>query len=656
MIQRFRPARAILAAAAMTLGLGPVAQAGPLDAFKSAYQCAKDAGTGSLKVMGDVAKKSALIAEIGANASACTAAGGGTAVPYGVTLAAISAIKAASPETVPTGQCAKSIKGVVARPFGEGISYIMPPGSIRTKLLVVVNSDAAKEQIWSMIESVPGVQPYTVQVGCACTTIDNGIALTDLREVGDAISQVSESCAAMLDTLGLGFINDLDDAAERAAHKAYASLSGAYDEYVNGESDPEPYGVVYDREFSTGRRHFIKRFAQQGPKAEPIVLSELSSRIHSCAMYYDNHKHSYSNGVKICTEMAQRLMADVKAEGLREYNESSMLKQIEASWNSLFETHWAWRLPPVPTGFPANDSAGLAEKLKVFTVGGVTHPDAPQLKSLAGGLDCTGVDTPGVLARCKASGVYAAAMQGWAYAGDAAMAVKVAQTGITPRMSQHIAGRWNANKQHVRDYYLLWWLGDPAPMSGPFGCPANEPLRSACLEDLKASFDTGCFDKMRDAVAYAPSSASIVFGPVAGSMSGCQNLLGTRTDFANKLANYAVDIPPAGAAANICSSYPARSNELLACQKYVTAAYDDCAVKAMKAGYTVSQPGGFKTCWAPAQKDLAEKMPALLAVRSPPAVSGTVVAPDKVPAVNDLPKLPSKPMSTTPPPTTVPRK
>lgn len=646
--------KAVIAAALISLCLPLSAQAGPLDTFKSAYQCAKDAGVGSLKIMGDVAYKSALIAEIGANASACTAAGGGTAAPYAITVAAISAIKVASPETVPTGNCEKSIKGVVARPFGEGISYIMPPGGIRTKLLEVVNSDAAKEQVWNMIEAVPGVQPYTVQVSCACTTIDNGIALTDLRDIGDAISQASQSCAATLDALGLGFINDLDDMAERAAHKTYAGLSGAYDELVNGESDPEPYGVVYEREFATtGRAHYIKRFALQGPKAEPIVMSELQVRIDSCANYYDVHKHSKANGNKICTEMALRLLADVKGEGLREFNESQMLKSIEANWDKLFESHWAWRLPPVMTGFPTNDSAGRAAKLAIYTVGGLKHPDAAGLKSLAGGLDCSGQTGSVIRARCKPSGIFSAAMQGWAFAPDQEQAIKVAQVGISPRLSQRVAERWNANKQSVREYYLWWWIGSPPAGSGQFGCPANEPLRSACVEDLRASFDKGCFETMRDAVAYAPSSASIVFGPVAGSISACQKLLETRTSFANKLANYGVDLSPAGAAQNICKAYADRTPERASCTNLVTTAYDDCALKAVKAGYSVSQPGGFKSCWSPAQKDLAAKMPALLAIRSGQSISGQTVAPDKPITAGDVPKLPSAPMSTTPPPTTV---
>jgi hypothetical protein len=641
----------VLSAASLSgliwMGGAGAAEASPVKTFGKAYQCAKDAGLSSVKVMVDVAEKGALIAEIGANASACTAAAGGTSVPYGVTLGAISAIKVASPETVPTGKCEPSVKGLVARPFGEGVSYIMPPGSVRTKLLAIVNSDTAKEQMWSAIETVPGVQPYTVQVGCACTTIDNGIALTDIRAVSDAVSQVSSSCASMLDSLGLGFINDLDDAAEELAHETYSSMSGAYDEIIGGESDPAPYGVVYDTEFAGGRGFYTRRFALQGPAAEASIPGELSNRISSCAGYYDARKHSLSNGTKICTEMANRLVADVKTDGLRLYQESKMLEEIGASWNKLFETNWAWRLAPSrkssgkQSSFPVNDSAGRAAVLSLYTTGGLAHPEADALKALAGGLDCSAAKRPVVKAECKASGIYAAAREGWAYAPDKDAAIKIAQVGISPRLSKRVADTWDAERSDIGRYYLWWWLGQNKAGSGQWGCPANEPLLSACVADLKASFDKGCFETMRDAVAYAPSSASIVFGPVAGAMSSCQSLLATRTKLAGDLANYNVDMSPAAATDLLCQPYADRTAERAACSNMVLASYNKCALDAVKAGFSASQPGHFKACWSGERAALKANMGKLMAVRVPPTVTSKVATPDEPLSSNPGVKLPA---------------
>lgn len=233
---RFKAGAAL--AAAMMTGVFSAAEAQVLDAMKKSYQCAKQSAIATVELTGEVAKKAALATEVAANASACTAAQGGNPAYYVATTGAISAIKAVSPETIPTGQCHSAVKSTVSRPLLEGVSYLIPAGDIKNHIVSKLNSDLVKEQLWTAVDSIVVVKPFTMQVDCACTTIDNGLAMTDLKAVGESIGRVSSSCAAALDSLGLGFVNDLDNKVAEGFEKAYSGLSGGYDELVRGETDP----------------------------------------------------------------------------------------------------------------------------------------------------------------------------------------------------------------------------------------------------------------------------------------------------------------------------------------------------------------------------------------------------------------------------------
>ena len=61
---------------------------------------------------------------------------------------------------------------------------------------------------------------------------------------GDAVEQVSESCAGFLDAAGLGFINDLGGSAISLAGDVYGAAGEAWDDLQN-TPEPAPDAAVY---------------------------------------------------------------------------------------------------------------------------------------------------------------------------------------------------------------------------------------------------------------------------------------------------------------------------------------------------------------------------------------------------------------------------
>jgi hypothetical protein len=503
-----------------------------------------------------------------------------------------------------------------------------------------VNSSTVKGALWDAVNSIPGVQPYTMQVDCACTTIDNGIALTDLQDVTDAVNQASASCASMLDSLGLGFINRLDDTLKDGLDAAYAGISGFYDEVFSGETDPNPPHMVYEGYFASQRGIWIDRVSTQGGRME-VIAGEVEVQRESCARYYDKHKHSLANGNKICDGMRDRILAEVRPVAQSNWLEHQVLTAVQARWILRYPQNWEWRLPAVQTRDLTNVT-NRAQALEGFRStpqdAQGRHPYWQELFDLGGNLSCS---SPSYMAnarwRCQATGIYAAARQTIAQVREIDPAINAAVAGASGALAARLIERWDQNRTGVRNYYLWWWRGTPPAFAGKFGCPANDPWNTACIKDLEASFDQGCYAGLRDAVAYAPSAASAIFGPIAGQIGACQELLQRRVALSMQLSNRALDQSPQSAASTICQAYPARSDQLNACNAILIEAYDSCAVKTIAAGYSVATDGHFKSCWAPAKANIQANLTQLINVRlaqgtrvtpTVPAPTGPITAPN----------------------------
>lgn len=217
--------------------------------IKSALTCAQKTAGATWDVSQDVAKKYATIAKVGGTIATCQAMGGNDQYTFPVTLGIIGGIKLASPSTLPNGQCKVRIHNLLAKPFAEGVSLVVPPSSAKTQLQKILASDETGEALWGVVSELPPpIMTYTAMVDCACTVIDDGVTLTDLSVYGAAINGVSKTCGAFLDDVGLGFINDYGNAAIEWTGQTYSDTTGWWDKNILGQAqhaDPETVYKMY---------------------------------------------------------------------------------------------------------------------------------------------------------------------------------------------------------------------------------------------------------------------------------------------------------------------------------------------------------------------------------------------------------------------------
>lgn len=593
---------------AVVVGVGLVAftsgsEAQVLTAVEKSYQCAKQSAIASVELSAEVNKKAQLASEIAASASACTAVQGGNPAYYVAATGAIAAVKAISPESIPTGKCASSVKGLVSRPFVEGVSYLLPPSDLRNSVTGLLKSEMVQTELWNSVNSIPGVQPFTLQVDCACTTIDNGIALTDLDTISESISRVSSSCASALDELGLGFVNDLDNVVAETFETAYDELSGSLDEIVKGESDPKSPALVYydyyGKHFSAAVRHGASRQAGQWLSvSDPTYASKMADNFE-CRKYYDEHKHAYSTAVKICDDMNSRFSAMVSAMVAANIQKTADMRKLSEELDNWLAANLAWRIPLSPGSY-----------------------SIPEMKAKLGKLTCSGEDLNfDRLWNCDATGIYKAVNEARAAGADSAVSLKVAFAAANPKLGGQVLSFWESKKALIRATYFEKWY--KPNLAGLNHCGlAAEPFGAACLSQMEAFYDSDCHIPMAVA-AYE----GVSFARLNVAINACRSGLDRIRSDAGKIANRSAIADFAATQSSLCGGYTSSRETYASCLSLVNDAATDCQKQAMAVVGKTSWPQTLNACWTAKKTGLSANIGRMLAVRAGPSVNPTTSPP-----------------------------
>lgn len=573
-------------AACGVMAMAQPVSADVLSALSAGVQCAKAGVEGVATVTADMAKKAAAASEAAAKAGACTAVQGGNAAPFAITLGALSAIKIASPQSLPDQQCFSSVKKHLARPLAEGLALAVPIDSVKSTLVSMAKSELASDALWEALDSTPLLTPYTLQVDCACTTIDAGMTLADFSAISGAVQQASKSCGKFLDEVGLGFINDFGDAAIdgviQFGEDTYDEASGAWDKHVLGQSKhagpEEVYGFYFGRyEYEVASTVALDPgYMWNQPFAPYLSFDELYDR---CVVYYDDHTMSAENAHKTCQAHRERFWSAVKPAGdkLREYGE--LPGYYFNTVKFLVEKDWRKRLPMRVSGVVLDASAyPPATQFREWT-----KPESESLfQDIYGSLGAKG-PADDVWEYPNATGGLRAAREAMATTQPSKeQATIAAYTGLKPRLSQSVIEAWNADKENVTSYWLDKMLpGDP--MAGRYGCQ-TAPFEEPCIARLRSRFQTEeiCFPEISRRMAEMPTYGQAVLS--AGlAVGGCKSKLAMTVERARFLGNYEL-INPAGDTEKFCAGAGSDRNARAECGADLKEAADACLIEGIAKG------------------------------------------------------------------------
>lgn len=594
------------------------------NALGSAWNCAKSSAGGVANIGVDLAKKADAVASMGGELGVCLAKSGGDQTGFAITMGAITAIKIASPSSLPNGQCQSAIHGLLARPFAEGISVVMPASGAKSQLLGLINSPATGDALWQQFASLPPpIMTYASHVDCSCMLIDKAVSLADLSAVGNAISDVSDKCGAFLDDAGLGFINDYGSAAIEWTGGAYSSASGWWDRSLLGQSqhaDPEtvyqmywrPYVVEQANEWLGADDGRLPWHPQSNVMADQVAaagfsglgsmwsVQQASSGLDAlikadnacrnggkcttsvgaifdqCVIYYDDHTASKAHAQEWCATMRdQRFLPDAKklAGEFSADIQTRLLVQerLDAEHKKIMA--WQWRLPRRP-GYQPGDkfngwSAQLADNIALANLG---HAQAFGAAS-RGPWDYL------------LSGVFEAAREvlpnvGWSPQQAAELAFK----GIRPTIDGNLRKAWQDWSHWDATSRLGEWLPVPA-FGGKYGCP-NEgaPLASACTGKVISTYQKVCAGPVEGAHINAVDLPDL-YG--AGRRldtvkKNCLSWIVPQIEKANILSQPSADIGVYYQ--EFCAALPTRSTEQENCQRRLGDAWLNCASEAYAAG------------------------------------------------------------------------
>lgn len=568
------------------MAIAQPASADVLSALSAGVQCAKAGIEGAATVTADMAKKAAAASEAAAKAGACTAVQGGNAAPFAITLGALSAIKIASPQSLPDQQCFSSVKKHLARPLAEGLALVIPVESVKSTLVSMAKSELASDALWETLNSTPVLTPYTFQVDCACTTIDAGMTLADFSAISGAVQKASKSCGKFLDEVGLGFINDFGDAAIdgviQFGEDTYDEASGAWDKHVLGQGKhagpEEVYGFYFGRyEYEAASTVALDPgYMWNQPFAPYLSVDELYDR---CVVYYDDHTMSAENAHKTCQAHRERFWSAVKPAGdkLREYGE--LPGYYFNTVKFLVEKDWRKRLPMRLSGVVLD--AGAYPPATQFREW--TKPESESLfQDIYGSLGAKG-PADDVWEYPNATGGLRAAREALATTQPSKeQATIAAYTGLKPRLSQSVMEAWNADKENVTSFWLDKMLpGDP--MAGRYKCP-TAPFEEACISRLRARFQTEqiCFPEISRRMAEMPTLGHAVLS--AGlAVGGCKSKLAMTVDRARFLGGYEL-INPAGDTEKFCAAAGSDRNARAQCGEDLKNAADSCLIDGIAQG------------------------------------------------------------------------
>ena len=593
-------------------------EAQTLSTLKKCYDCAKSGVQTYGTVLAEVAEKAALAGEVAAKASACTAAGGGSPVLYIAATGGITAVKLISPESVPTGQCMKAVKSTVSRPLISGVGELLPSGSLKNGLMSQLESDLVREQLWDTISTtVPGFSGLAIQLDCACTTIDNGLKMTDIRAVVDAVKSTSSKCAGALDALGLGWINKIDDTLEEVAEQTYSELSGLFDEFVSGQTDPQHPSIVYDLHYGRWEKHAIRSGATFDTynsnkwyiDYQPNFMIAMADTFE-CRKYYDDRKHSYTNANKLCSEMETRYRSIVEGQTRAKIAEAEMLGEISRKFTTFLNSNLAWRVPK--------------------EVGGMNARDV--LPSL-GAIKCSEEDFNfRRLWACEVTGIYDAAREMLAVIDNSNVVINTLLKASDVKVGGLVLSKWDKNKKSAEAGFLSIGYANTGDGTWPCGIPA-QPLGQACATKMSIAFDDLCYIPMA-MVAYE----NIGFNRMNKARSACLEGLAKIRTSAKEIATLKeTSGRPVNAysLSSVCSSFAA-PNEAAACQSIIAANALDCQNQAMDMVVKGDWKGKLTQCIAEKRTALSTSIKVQVAIKvgvdvqKPPVPSGPIQVPPVV--------------------------
>lgn len=679
----FRHRRLALACVFGLSAMSQQASAGnPLD---SAWDCAKASAGGAANIGADLAKKAETIASMSGELGVCLGKSGADQTGFAITMGAITAIKLASPDTLPNGQCKPRIHGLLARPFAEGISAVMPASGAKDELIELIKSPETGEALWDQFSSLPPpVMTYASHVDCSCMLIDNAVSLADLSAVGNAIEDISENCSAFLDDAGLGFINDYGTAAIQWTGEAYSDASGWWDRSVLGQSkhaDPDTvyqmywgmYEVDQANQILTKGNGVLPWHRQSNVMAKEIAdagfaslgsgwslqaenpgeaiskavekcysgnncTTSLGSIYSQCVTYYDNHTASKEHAQEWCTAMRDQRFMPAAQKLAKEFDADIRTRLLVEERLDVYHKQllrWQWRMPRRPGYQPGDTFNGwTAQQTDNIALANLGHAQAFGAFS-RGPWDY------------QLSGVFQAAREvlpnvGW----DPNKATELAFKGVEPTIANNILKAWAEWSYWDKTSRLGEWLPTP-PFGGKYGCPANGPLASACVGKVLNTYDKVCALPVRDAHLNAKDMLDLTgTGRRLDTVKkNCLSWIVPQTERAVLLSDPIAEV--GGYTQEFCADLPSRSQEQQDCQRRVSDEWVECAVETYEAGKGADAARQCLADWARGYR--ARRMQGTRITPTP--APGSVQAPQAGEPIPGVTRLPPRPVSASAAPT-----
>lgn len=548
----------------------------------------------SVSIGADLYKKGEALAKDLGPLSVCLAKSGPEGQALVATSSAITALRLAKPSLLPKGQCEPRIKGIVTKPFAMGLASILPDSGAKTSLLNAAKSETANALVWNQIGQLP--PPFSSvpnQIECGCLISDGALTLADVSAITNAIAKTSETCAKMLDSLGLGFINDIGSYAGKLGKSLAYGASGQWDEWVLGQSNPLAPGAVFEAYFGSHLNVLAAAMAEkpnawQGTKFNNtggpgcsyntnagtwgpgcyVTLDELAGL---CAAYYDDHKMSIGNGEKACSSYKETVVAGATPLAKHYAAEIALPGLYLIYLNTWIDDEWAWRLPK---------RAGFAQADGTFSV---VSWSSLQAQNEFAAITGSASKVPSKLyagQSYEAFGVLATAralLNGVQFNPN--LAVALAFAGAHEPARDKAREIWAKERTGYTLVQLQEWLPQPK-MGYRYGCAPG--LAKECAAAMEVRFDKSCFKPLSELYLTGPSikgQTGLAFvARLNDEKKKCMAVLSPVLPASQKIA--------AGLDAHIKSQCTAdRYGEInAACVAEKSAAYKDCALTAMKAG------------------------------------------------------------------------
>jgi hypothetical protein len=575
-----------LAWAALALSITPA----HANALSDGWNCAKKAGMSSASIGKDLYKKGEALATKAGPIAICLGKTGPEAQALAVTSSSLTALRIAKPSLL-GNQCEARIKGIATKPFANGLASLLPASGAKNQLISAASSDTANQLVWDQIGQLP--PPFSSvpnQIECGCLMSDAGLSMTDVSEVTNAISDTSASCAKALDSLGLGFINQIGSYAIGIAVSLVNGLSDNWDEW-KGQSDPGAPGAMYDFYFGDHMLDLASRLANTpGTTWNTAVFSHDTAACASsgqyeyckktipqirneCVAYYDDHKMSKANATKVCDGYQTAMVGAATALSKQYIGRGALPSLIAGKMPTWVKEEWLWRTPKgyVPGNYDFDN--GHVSGYSVNKDGnGVAFLTNALIKILG---------SPGYKKNAAAwdyqpSGIYATARSLVIELGnDPAKAQALAFAAATDPVRDELRAMWNKDRKYVAYYHLRDWYPKQA-FGFRYGCSSGE-TEAACAAAMEAKFDKICFAPMSE--LYVTGISGIGFpARYAKVKTDCTAQMQPILAAAAKL-----DANLGQATQGLCSATGTR-DEQAACNADAIKNYYECASIALKQG------------------------------------------------------------------------